>query len=241
MLRSVCTASCPIPRHEPQLCLFHIPSTLSTSASCSGCCPTSSHLTCPHCNWGSPGLLSLVGQFSALWSEIDANFMISLCSVKCSFITTFLGLCSVTVWADSGYVHLDERGCLLWGRNLRLCVLSMCHNPDDCTLAINHLSPVMKCDCYSKVLASTFDSISVPLQILLDCVDSWEKPFSCKFATCDAGIMAGWLGVQQRQRSVWVQMPLSPPPSLLFCLVFTSPRCQNDQKPESQIVHCQVL
>lgn len=61
--------------------------------------------------------------------------------------------------------------------------------------SFNHLSPVMKCDCYSKVLASTFDSISVPLQIPLDCVDSWEKHFSCKFATCDAGIMAGWLGV----------------------------------------------
>ena len=58
----------------------------------------------------------------------------------------------------------------------------------------NHLSPVMRCDCYSKFLASAFDSISVPLQTPLDWVDSWEKHFSCKFATCDASIMAGWLG-----------------------------------------------
>lgn len=66
--------------------------------------------------------------------------MISLHSVKCSLIIVFLGLCSATVWADSGYVQWDERGSLLWGRNLRLCVLSMCRNPDDRTLASQDLT-----------------------------------------------------------------------------------------------------
>lgn len=98
--------------------------------------------------------------------------------------------CLVFFWKQCGLGSDDkQRGCgcsaqqACWGALLFWMTF------------FNHLSPVMKCDCYSKVLASAFDSISVPLQTLLDCVDSWEKHFSCKFATCDAGIMAGWLGV----------------------------------------------
>ena len=125
MLRSVCTPSCPIPRHEPQPCLFteQIPHVLVPFPHSfypeNKCFP---FRLLPH--FLSPHMPSL--QLGLPWTVLSGRL------VFCSLV--------LNLWADSGYVQWDERGSLLWGRNLRLCVLSMCRNPDDRTLASQDLT-----------------------------------------------------------------------------------------------------
>ena len=98
--------------------------------------------------------------------------------------------CPEFFWKQRGLGCDDERrgrGCggqgACWGAVLFRVTL------------FNYLSPVMKCNRYGRFLSLPFDSIPVPLKTPLERVDSWEKRFSHKFATCDTGIMAGWLGV----------------------------------------------
>lgn len=105
--------------------------------------------------------------------------------------------CPEFFWKQPGPVSDDEqRGCGPGGQEAYWETLLFQ------AMFFTTFSPAMKGEDHSRFLSWPFDSISASLKTPLECIYSWEKHFSHKFATFGTFLVAGWWGVWEGREEV---------------------------------------